>query len=71
MEELGEFGADYKKRQKELEKKQVVFEADQNLLEKARNFIEEQEYKRHRIWNWTIMGITILFLLFLAWVLLF
>lgn len=71
MEELGQFDDEFHKKQKELLKKQAEFEQQQREYSENMVEIEAKELKKNRLISWAILGGMILFILFLAWMLLF
>jgi len=71
MEELGEFDEEFQKKQEELRKQQEAFEASQREYQKNSVAIDAAERKKMSILNWTVIGLTFLLVLFLAWRLLF
>ena len=69
MEELTEFDDAYKKKQEELLEKQKQFEVTQKRAEELRPVLEKKELKKDRLFSWGVIGLLILFLLFLAYTL--
>lgn len=72
MEELGEFNDEsYKNKQRELAVEQTAFEYIQKKEEEKAPEEKVKEEKKEKIVTWTILGVAFLFLLFIAWRMLF
>lgn len=71
MEELTPEEIEVKKRQEALLQKEEVFEKQQKALEEARPEWEKKEKRKDKIITWTTIGFVFLFILFLAYKLLF
>lgn len=71
MEELGEFDESFQENQKKLMEQQEAFEASQREYAKNAEVIDAAENKKVSIFNWIVIGLTFIFVLFLIWKLLF
>jgi len=71
MEELGEYDESFQENQKKLMEKQREFEGQQRAYEENAEAIDAAEHKKMSIMNWAVIGLTFIFVLLLAYWLLF